>query len=79
MRCTECVESGVASKVYDCGATRTCMGGGGPYWDEEGVRHQHDSNTTTTGFRCSQGHMWVTKSMQACPAPGCPYGGEEAL
>lgn len=77
MKCPECAENGLTSKVYSQGQTSTLMGGGGPYWGEDGVLHRHDPNTITSGFRCSNGHRWATKSKQRCPAPDCNYGKEQ--
>lgn len=77
MICTKCRDEGKTSKVYSEGGTSTLLGGGGPYWDEEGVYHNHDPNTRTIGFHCSNGHTWVTKSKPSCPAGD--YGGEKEV
>lgn len=77
MKCPECVESGETSKVYDRGQTRTLMGGGGRFWDEDGELHSHDPNIVTSGFQCSNGHMWATKRKISCLNPACDYGREE--
>lgn len=74
MKCPECVEAGQTSKVFSRGSTRTLLGGGGPFWDEDGTRHEHDPNIVTSGFECSNGHMWATKGKRPCPAPDCKYG-----
>lgn len=39
-----------------------------PFYDENGVYHHHDSNTTTTGYTCSRGHRWS----EVAPKPKCP-------
>lgn len=79
MKCSECQEAGQTSKVYSDGATRTLMGGGGPFWDEEGVRHSHEPNITTSGYHCSNGHRWTHRWLPACPAKGCAYNDDELV
>lgn len=74
MKCTECVQSGQRSKVFDRGGTRTLMGGRGTFFGEDGERHHHDPNITTSGYECSNGHMWAVKSKTPCPNPKCEYG-----
>ena len=55
------------------------MGGGEAYWDEDGVMHRHDPNQTTAGYRCSNGHEWVERTLSQCPAPECDYGQQKGL
>ena len=77
MICTECHENGIRSTVRSAGGGWvTLMGGGEPWWDEDGVRHKHDPNRATTPFACSNGHQWGESSLTPCPAPGCDYGKE---
>jgi hypothetical protein len=77
MKCQECESSGQRSKVFSDGYSLvTAMGGGESFWDEDGVRHRHDPNTSTTGFSCSAGHRWSTRRKSPCPAEGCDYGRE---
>lgn len=40
------------------------------YWDEDGREHYHDRNVTTTGYFCSRGHRWATKTSPVCPTCG---------
>lgn len=56
-----------------------------PFYDEQGRHHYHDSNTTTSGYECSNGHNWVVKSKPSCwcgwpnkPEEGPPAGNAEA-
>lgn len=77
MKCPECAGSSQKSRVYLGRSTRTLMGGGECYWDEEGESHQHDPNVTTTGFHCSLGHRWKTKERRPCHNRSCSYGKEE--
>ena len=49
------------------------------YWDEEGIRHHHNTNIVTRGFVCSKERKWVTKSKARCPAKGCDFGGDEEV
>lgn len=73
MKCPTCVEQGERSTVTEGGGTTTLMGFS-PFYDEDGVRHFHDGNTTTTSYRCSRGHSWSEKSKHRCSAPGCDFG-----
>jgi len=73
MKCPTCVEEGEKSLVYSGGRSMTCMGGGAPYWDEDGEYHSHDPNTISTRYSCSRGHVWGKTSKISCPAPGCDW------
>ena len=48
---------------------------GNVYFDEDGRKHDHDPNSCTTDFTCSQGHRWQ-ETVSACG--GCtscfPFG-----
>ena len=57
MKCPTCAESGLKSRVYETGAFRTAMAVS-RYWDEDGKLVVDDPNTTTTSYRCSNGHEW---------------------
>lgn len=72
MKCEYCVEQGLTSRVTSHGGTRTLLGGGGAYWDEEGVSHYHDPNISTWHYSCSNRHRWWVKEKPACPS--CDYG-----
>jgi hypothetical protein len=71
--CPQCQQLGERSKVYEGGTVTTAMGFS-RFWDEDGVKHIHDPNTTTKGYRCSRGHGWNEVSLADCPAKGCDFG-----
>jgi hypothetical protein len=58
MKCSECVKEGRTSFVYVGMSTVTAMYFP-PFYDEQGVFHNHDGNTRTTSYNCSNGHLWV--------------------
>lgn len=37
-----------------------------PFYDEDGKYHHHDANTTTTEYRCSNGHQWTERTTGNC-------------
>lgn len=61
MICPECKEQGKKSRVYE-GVSNTTLAWCGPFYDEEGQQHHHDSNTITSSYRCSEGHEWTVES-----------------
>lgn len=67
MKCPECVQAGLRSRVYIGPSSTTCMGTSA-FYDENGVLHIHDPNTTATSYRCSNGHGWFEKSRRSCRA-----------
>ncbi len=72
MICERCKQQGLKSRVYpDSYGTSTAMLSQ-VYYDEEGVHHRHDLNTSTRGFYCSQGHRWYVTSGGHC---GCGWVG----
>lgn len=76
MKCPECIENGVTSKVYVRivrEVTRDHLPGD-YYWDENGVCHSHDPNPRTSHFGCSNGHQWTVATMWECGASECTYG-----
>jgi rubrerythrin len=71
MKCPECVASGKKSRITPGMASITAMHCA-PYYDEEGVYHLHDFNTTTTNYGCTNGHQWrETSPPNQCP--GCEW------
>lgn len=58
MKCPECVEQGLKSRMYVGYSTRTLMSAH-PFYDEDGNYHHGDPNKTTTNYSCSNGHQWV--------------------
>lgn len=69
MICKECVAAQQKSRVYSGGSFRTAAAYE-TYWDEDGRRHFHDGNVTTSYFRCDNGHTWEQRTMVACPTCG---------
>jgi hypothetical protein len=37
-----------------------------PYYDEDGKHHHHDSNTSTYGYSCSNGHDFSVSRQGTC-------------
>jgi hypothetical protein len=72
MKCPKCVDENTPSKVYSDGGSKTLMGGGGPFWDEQDEYHVHDPNRVTREFHCSFGHIWSIAGLDPCPNEKCP-------
>lgn len=68
MKCPECVKEGKKSRITQdvTRLTFTTDVYCAPYWDEEGNRHIHDLNTTTTSYECSKGHKWTGSAGSSC-------------
>lgn len=75
MICPECRIEGLRSTV-NSGMSMTTGMGYTSFWDEDGVHHVHDPNTTTTSYLCSNGHEWGESKIRPCQAPDCDYGKE---
>lgn len=71
MICPKCKEEGKKSTVQSFG-TMTTLLGYAIYYDEEGKYHDHDPNTHTTEYRCSNGHDILVSRKSQCP--NCDYG-----
>jgi hypothetical protein len=65
MICQECKTEGKKSRVYEGPSSTTCMYSP-PFYDEDGKHHDHDPNTSTTSFSCSNGHKWSESSRGSC-------------
>lgn len=65
MFCKECKKLGLKSKVYP-GLSSVTLLYCPPFYDEEGNYHDHDSNTTTTEYSCSNGHKWTEETTGSC-------------
>jgi len=37
-----------------------------PFYDEEGKYHDHDPNSSSTSYSCSNGHTWAESSRSSC-------------
>jgi len=71
MKCPECVATDQKSRITPGMASVTAMYCA-PYYDEEGVYHHHDLNTTTTRYGCTNGHEWRGTS-PPLKCPGCDW------
>jgi hypothetical protein len=74
MICPKCKELGQKSHVYEEGGFKTLMGHQ-PYYNEDGVYHNHDPNRVKESFSCSEGHRIFVKRKDPCPS--CNYGKDE--
>lgn len=79
MRCPNCTETGAAHTVTQ-GAERSTMVRHGGHWDAQDVYHDHNPNTYTNSYTCSNGHAWTqARPSVPCPAKGCPWKGPNPL
>ena len=62
MICPECAKVGMTSRVYPGVGSQTLVYYP-PFYDEQGRYHDHDRNTTTTDYTCSNGHVWAEARM----------------
>jgi len=76
MKCLQCVEKGERSSI-SIGANTTTLMGHTPYYDEDGVFHNHNPNRSTVVYSCSKGHSWTVSSKMKCPAIKCDWNKEE--
>ena len=65
MKCPVCLIEHTKSTVTEGGGARTLMGHL-PFHDEEGKRHDHDPNISTTGYKCSRGHVFSVALKRSC-------------
>lgn len=72
MKCPKCVSEGLASNVYPGVGVSTAMYCA-PFYDEQGIHHHHDLNTTSRSYSCSNGHSWRDSEQKRCPAPDCDW------
>jgi len=66
MKCPKCIEQGKKSKVFGGDYGMKTLAYYAPYYDEEGKHHNHDGNTTTSNYTCSNNHSWTEKSSGSC-------------
>lgn len=71
MICQQCQQEGKRSTVTapGCGVTTAMMGH--DYYDEAGKYHNHDPNTTSVTYHCSNGHQWISAYKTKCRS--CNY------
>ncbi len=72
MICPTCKKEGEKSNVFYENSTSTLLGYS-PHWDYKGNYHNHDPNTTTSHYRCSNGHTWDEEHEKSCP--NCDWTG----
>lgn len=65
MKCEKCQLEGKKSTIQIGMSMTTCMGTN-TYYDESGNFHYHDPNSTSTDYRCSNGHEWQESSRSKC-------------
>ena len=70
--CPICQENNQTSKVTELTSSSTAMYSQ-PFYDEEGNYHNHNRNTTTTVFKCSNGHTFVRKGHAGCKVKDCTF------
>ena len=70
MKCERCVKEGKRSTVRVEDYTRTLLAVDS-YYDEDGFGHSHDPNTSTTTYRCSNGHTWKKDASLHLVCIGC--------
>lgn len=76
--CPFCKKMGDKSVVYtNGGSTTQLLGYEGDFWDMEGIRHNHNPNRLSTGYRCSKGHFYTKHYWYPCPALDCSYTEQE--
>lgn len=65
MICPKCKKQGKKSYVYP-GVSSATLLYCPPFYDKEGLLHHHDSNITTTPYKCSRNHEWTEKTTGSC-------------
>ena len=64
--CPDCRTAGKKpERIYPGGSTTTLMCGES-YYDGDGKFHNHDPNTRSTLYSCSNGHRWSESSRGEC-------------
>lgn len=76
MICEKCREEDLKSSIRSRGCSRTLLSCS-PYYDEAGVYHSHDYNTSSCGYECSNGHRFTIHSKLSCPS--CDFGGDKKI
>lgn len=65
MKCNQCeIESKKSTIQIGMSFTTAMMWHS--YYDENGNLHNHDPNTTTTEYKCSNGHEWKLHHRSQC-------------
>lgn len=48
-------------------------------YDDDGNKHTHDPNWTTTTMECENGHTIERSTRRSCPVRTCDFGGESEM
>lgn len=71
MICSKCKDLGLKSRVTSGFGFSTAMYCA-PYYDEEGVYHNHDANNHSWNYSCSNGHNFAISGHNKCCS--CDFG-----
>ena len=71
MKCPKCVELALKSILYTSGGCITTGMCPESYYDEDGKRHWHDPNGSTSTYECSNGHQVSVTTHDPCGS--CDY------
>lgn len=69
--CRRCMADGKSSRVEGGGHSFVTAMVGHNYYDENGHAHNHDPNTRTTQYACTNGHAWFVVTKPRCGVLGC--------
>lgn len=72
MKCPECERLGLRSRVRIGSGFSTAMCGDS-FYDEDGRYHNHDPNTVTWHYSCSNGHEFGRSETKRCPVADCDW------
>lgn len=78
MKCPQCIDDGVTSRVTNNGSISHLLGWQ-PFYDEAGEYHAHDPNRVMTDLSCSNGHRFSATFKMRCPNVDCDYGSAEPV
>lgn len=59
MKCAQCAEANLTSRVYPHGGCSSTLAACSSYFDEQGNYVHHACNTCSCSYRCSRGHTWT--------------------
>ena len=68
MKCPICVKLELKSTLHGGDYGMSTLVNYFPYHDEDGNYHNHDRNTTTYDYNCSQGHEFRISGHGSCPS-----------
>lgn len=74
MKCPECERLDLRSRVNVPMGSMVMAMACPSYYDEDGKYHNHDFNSATSEYSCSQGHRWVQTTRGRC---WCGWSGGE--